>query len=89
MERSCIGLNGMAQPLPLLANSAAAPATLPKSQTFSGRVIIPPISAAVTGTGKSSVFRHTIPRAGFPYVLAESGVRWRARAKSRPAECQI
>jgi hypothetical protein len=37
-------------------------------------VLEPRISAAVTGTGKSSVFRHAVPRAGFSYVLAESGL---------------
>ena len=37
------------------------------------------------GTGKPSVLRHAVPRAEFPYVLAESGLRRRERAKCPPA----
>jgi hypothetical protein len=36
----------------------------------------------VTGTGKSSVFRHAIPCARLPYVLAESVPRLRVRIKA-------
>jgi hypothetical protein len=51
------------------------------TQTFSGNTIKPPLSAAVTGTGKSSVFRHAVPCIRLPYVLAESGLGPRERIK--------
>jgi hypothetical protein len=49
--------------------------------TFSGIAIKGPISAGVTGTGNSSVFRHADLRTGFSYVLAASGLGLRERTK--------
>jgi hypothetical protein len=40
---------------------------------FLGHAIKGPISDSPLGTGKSSLFRHSVLRAGFPYALAESG----------------
>jgi hypothetical protein len=44
-----------------------------RTHTISRHAENPPISAAVTGTGNSSVFRHSVPHTGLPYVLAECG----------------
>jgi hypothetical protein len=52
-----------------------------ETQAFSGVAIKRPISAAVTGNGNSSVFRHAVQRVALPYVLAESGLRLRERTK--------
>jgi hypothetical protein len=54
-----------------------------RKPTDSWRPYNGPISAAVAGTGNSSVFRHTVSSTGLPYVLAESGFRLRGR-KKRP-----
>src|SRR5271169_1130475 len=47
---------------------------------FLKRHIKRPISAALAGSENSSVFLHMDLRTGFPYVLAESGLR-RERTK--------
>jgi hypothetical protein len=68
---------------------AAAPA-LPKGVTpsqsqnlnrFPGHAENGPISAAATGTGNSSVFRHAVPRPKNLYVLAECALKPRERIK--------
>ena len=53
-------------------------AALPRSQPFFGNAIKPPISAAVTGTGNSSVFRHAVPRAGFFYEAGPSSASFKS-----------
>jgi len=46
-----------------------------------------PISDALPGPGKSSVFRHALLRIGFPYVLTESPVI--ARRRSKRLRCDL
>jgi hypothetical protein len=48
---------------------------------FPGQAEKPPISAAVPGSGNSSVFRHAMPCTRMPYVLAESCLRLQVRTK--------
>jgi hypothetical protein len=48
---------------------------------FPGHAIKGPISAAVASTGNSCVFRHSVLRTGFSYVLAESRLRRRERSE--------
>jgi hypothetical protein len=50
-----------------------SPVIFREPQAFSGNAIKGPISDTPSGTGNSYVFRHAVPRVGFPYVLAESG----------------
>jgi hypothetical protein len=44
-----------------------------RTQTFSGNAIKPPISAAVAGTGNSSVFRHAVLGTGLAMRFVEIG----------------
>jgi hypothetical protein len=62
------------QPLIIVAELTWCPA-VPKSQTFSGIAIKRPISAAVAGTGNSSVFRYTLR-------VPDSHTFWRNAASS-------
>jgi hypothetical protein len=55
--------------------------TFSSSHTFFDAPIKPPISAAAAATRNSSVFRHTVPRAGFSYVLAECCLELLERTK--------
>ena len=52
------------------STAQAAPA-VSSTRPFFGNAIKPPISAGLTGTGNSSVFRHTVLRAG--YFFYEAG----------------
>jgi hypothetical protein len=52
-----------------------------QSQPFSGVDIKPPISAALTGTGNSSVFRDAVLHTGYSYLSAECGLGLRERIK--------
>ena len=70
------------QAWPLKSRSAtAAFFWLPQSQPFSANGKDRPISAAATGAGNSSVFRHGVMPTTLPSVLAESGLRKREQSQ--------
>jgi|HubBroStandDraft_6_1064221.scaffolds.fasta_scaffold370691_1 hypothetical protein len=59
-----------------------APLTgIPQSQTFCADAIKGPLSDASARPGNSSVFRHAVQSAGYPYVLGESGLGLPERVK--------
>ena len=73
----------------ILAPLATSEPALPHPRLFPKRRLFQqaqPISDALAHPGNSPVFRHAVLRAGFPCVLAESGLRRRERAKCPPAE---
>jgi hypothetical protein len=67
--------------LPRRASQAKDDAVVRETQPISGSTVKGPISESLADTGNSHVFRYRILRAGFPYVLAESSIRRRERAK--------